>query len=77
MKLLNYSVRLNDHVDWKQKNDYLNVMKTFVNLKINGKQFVIQFNKLHRLNQDLVKILKISLQQFNIFEPSPKSFEFI
>ena len=40
LKLLNYSVRLSDHVHWKQKNDYLNLMKSFVDLKIDGKQFV-------------------------------------
>ena len=67
LKLLNYSVKLSDHVHWQQKNDYLNIMKSFVDLKIDGKQFVKQFNKLHGSNQEAVKILKTDLKQLNIF----------
>ena len=40
LKLLNYSVKLSDHVHWQQKNDYLKLIKSFVDLKIDGKQFV-------------------------------------
>lgn len=76
LKLLNYSVKLSDHVHWQQKSDYLNIMKNFVDLKINGKQFVSQFNKLYRSNQEAVKILKTDLKQLNTFETNPKSFGF-
>ena len=76
LKLLNYSVKLSDHVHWQQKNDYLNLMKSFVDLKIDGKQFVSQFNKLHGSNQEAVKILKTDLKQLNTFELNPKSFGF-
>lgn len=69
LKLLNYS-------DWQQKNNYLNLMKSFVDLKIDGKQFVSQFNKLHGSNQEGVKILKTDLKQLNTFELNPKSFGF-
>lgn len=33
LKLLNYSVKLSDHVYWQQKSDYLNLMKNFVVIK--------------------------------------------
>lgn len=51
-------------------------MKNFVDLKIDGKQFVNQFNKLHRSNQEAVKILKTDLKQLKTFEINPKSFGF-
>jgi hypothetical protein len=76
LKLLNYSVKVSDHVHWQQKSEYLNVMKNFVDLKINGKQFVSQFNKIHRANEEAVKMLKTDLKQLNIFQPNPKSFGF-
>lgn len=64
-KLLNYSVKLSDHVHWQQKSDYLNIMKNFVDLEINGKQFVSRFNKLHRSNPETIKLLKTDLKQLN------------
>lgn len=76
LKLLNYLVKLSDHVHWQQKNDYLNIMKSFVDFKIDGKQFVSEFNKLHGLNEEGVKTLKIDLKQLNAFDPNPKSFGF-
>lgn len=76
LELLHYSVKLSDHVHWQQKNDYLNIMKSFVDLKIDKKQFVSQFDKLHRSNEEAVKILKTDLKQLSTFEPNPKSFGF-
>lgn len=43
-------------------------MKSLVDLKIDGKQFVSQFNKLHGSTQEVVKILKTNLKQLNTFE---------
>lgn len=64
--MLSYSVKLSDHVNWQQKNDYLNIylniMNNFVNLKINGKQFVIQFDKLHRPNERVIGILETHVE---------------
>ena len=76
LKLLSYSVKLSDHVHWQQKRDYLNIMKNFVDLKIDGKQFVSQFNELHQSNQEIVKMLKTDLKQLNTFQLNPKSFGF-
>ena len=76
LKLLNYSVRLSDHIHWQQKSDQLNLLKNFVDLKIDGKQFVSQFNKIHKPNEKTIKMLKTDLKQLNIFKPNPKSFRF-
>ena len=76
LKLLNYPVKLSDHVHWQQKNDYLKLMKSFVDLKSDGKQFVSQFNKLHKSNQEGVRILKTDLKQLNVFELNSKFFRF-
>jgi hypothetical protein len=76
LKLLNYSVKLSDHVHWQQKSEYLNLLKNFVDLKIDGKEFVSQFNKIHRANKETVKMLKTDLEKLNTFQPNPKSFGF-
>ena len=51
-------------------------MKNFVDLKIDEKRFVSQFGKIHRANQDAVKVLKTNLRKLNTFQPNSKSFEF-
>ena len=76
LKMLNCRVKLSDHIHWQQKSNYLNIMKNFVDLKIDGKQFVSQFDKLHRSTEKVVKILKTDLKQLNTFELNPKSFGF-
>ena len=75
-KLLNYGVKLSDHVHWQQKVDYLNLMKNFVDLEINGKQFVNKFYKLHESNEEIVKMLETDIEQLNTLEPNPESFGF-
>ena len=76
LKLLKYSLKLSDHVHWQQKNEYLNLMKNFVDSKIDGKQFVSQFDKLHRSNEAAVKKLETDLKELNSFEVNPKYFGF-
>ena len=75
-KLLKYAVKISDHVHWQQKSDYLNVMKSFVDLKIDGKQFVSQFRKIHLTNEEAVKMLETDQKQLNTFQPNSKSFGF-
>lgn len=43
-------------------------MKDSVSLKIEIKQFVNQFTKLHRLNEKAIKIREINLKQLNTFK---------
>ena len=74
--LLNYSVKLSDHVHWQKKSDYLNLMENFTGLKIDGKQFVTQFDKLHQSNQEIIKTFKTDLKQLSTLELNPKSFGF-
>ena len=76
LKLLNYSIKLSDHIHWRQKPYYLNIMEDFVDLKIDANQFVSQFYKLHNSNEEAVKILNTDLKQLNTFEINPKSFGF-
>ena len=51
-------------------------MKSFVDLKIDGKEFVSEFNKLHWPNEKAVQSLETNLKQLNTFELNPKSFGF-
>ena len=77
LKLLKYGVKLSDHVHWQQKRDYLNIMKNFVDLKIDGEEFESQFDKLHRSNEKTVQMLaRDNLKQLNPFELNPQSFGF-
>ena len=36
-ELLNYSIKLNEYLHWQQKDNYLTIIRNFVDLKINGK----------------------------------------
>ena len=59
-----------------KKSEYLNLMKNFVDLKIDGKQFVNQFNKIHRANEEALKMFETDLKQLNTYQPNPKFFGF-
>ena len=76
MQLLNYGVKLSDHIHWQQRADYLTLIKNFVDLEINGQQFVKKFNELYRSNQKIVKMFKTDIEQLNILEPNSKCFGF-
>ena len=76
LKLLNCLVKLSDHIHYQQKMDYLILMENFVNLKIDGKQFVNQFLKIHRNNEHIVKILKTDIHQLENLQLNSKSFGF-
>lgn len=47
-------------------------MKSFVDLKITGEQFVSQFSKLHRSNEEAVKFFETNPEQLNTFKLNPK-----
>jgi hypothetical protein len=76
LELVKYSVKLSDHVHWKKRTDYLNLMKDFVNFKISGKEFETQFLNIFQTREKIVKTLINDLNQLTSFEPNPLSFGF-
>nr|WAK84913.1 hypothetical protein [Amicula sp. isolate GU52X-4 cfCalB7]WAK84979.1 hypothetical protein [Amicula sp. isolate GU52X-4 cfCalB7] len=76
LDLLQFRVKLSDYIHWKQRHQYLNLMKNFVDLKIDGKQFVSQFMKLYKSNQQDCRIFKTDLKQLSTFKLKPESFGF-
>ena len=45
-KLRKYSARISQYLHWSQKNDYLQLIKDFLNSKIDGKEFDKKFSKM-------------------------------
>ena len=47
--LLKYSARISEYLHWSQKNDYLQLIKDFLNYKIDGEEFEEKFSKMIRV----------------------------
>ena len=45
-KLLKYSSIINEYLHWSQKNEYLQLIKDFLNSKIDGNEFDKKFSKM-------------------------------
>ena len=56
--LLRYRVELSDFIHWKKKSQYLNVLKLFVNVKIDGNTFVNQYLEIFYFNEEVVRNLE-------------------
>jgi len=60
-KLLKYSVRISEYLHWSQKNDYLQLIRDFLNYKIDGKEFDKKFSKMFTvIKKNLAYYLKIT-----------------
>jgi hypothetical protein len=45
-KLQKYSAKITEHLHWSQRNQYLQLIKDFLNYKIDGKEFDNKFSKM-------------------------------
>ena len=45
-KLRKYSARISEYLHWSQKDEYLQLIKDFLNSKIDGKEFDKKFSKM-------------------------------
>lgn len=43
LELKNYSLQINEHLHWSQKDEYLQLIEDFLSFKINGKTFESKF----------------------------------
>ena len=75
-KLLQYSARINEYLHWSQKNEYLQLIKNFLNSKIDGKEFDKKFSKMVTVIEKKSSLLFQNYEELKRIEPSPRSLGF-
>jgi hypothetical protein len=73
-ELLNYSVVLDRQLDWETRDQYLQLLKEFIEGKIDIGEFLIAFEERGRLNGEVLDILESNLI---LLEPHEKSLDFL
>lgn len=75
-KLINYSARIAEYLHWSQKNEYLQLIKDFLNSKIDGQEFDHKFSKMVRIIEEKSSVLFKNCQQLKNIEPTSMSVGF-
>ncbi len=75
-KLIEYSDRICEHLHWYQKNEYLQLIKDFLNFKMDGKSFDEKFSKMVRVIEEKFKLLLKNYEELKRIHPIPKSSGF-
>lgn len=75
--LKNYENQLIDYIHWEQRNSYFKVLQNFVDSKIDGEQFINQFDAINGRNQKKIKQIQNDLQLLNNIRPTPESKDFM
>jgi hypothetical protein len=73
-ELFNYSVVLDRQLDWETRDQYLQLLKKFIEGKIDIGEFLIPFEERGRLNGEVLDILESNLI---LLEPHEKSLDFL
>jgi hypothetical protein len=73
-ELLNYSAVLDRQLDWETRDQYLQLLKEFIEGKIDIGEFLIAFEERGRLNGEVLDILESNLI---LLEPHEKSLDFL
>ena len=60
-ELLNYSAVLDRQLDWETRDQYLQLLKEFIEGKIDSGEFLIAFEERGRLNGEVFDILESNL----------------
>ena len=75
-KLRKYSAKISEYLDWSQKNQYLQLIKDFLNYKIDGKEFDNKFSKMVTVIEKKSRLLSKNYQELKCIEPSSMSLGF-
>ena len=75
-KLLRSGVQLSGYIHWKKKSQYLNLLKLFVNSKIDRSKFVNQYLEIFYSNEKIVGNLEKDFKRLARIQLDPKSFGF-
>lgn len=73
-ELLNSSAVLDRQLDWETRDQYLQLLKKFIEGKIDIGEFLIAFEERGRLNGEVLDILESNLI---LLEPHEKSLDFL
>ena len=75
-KLEKYSYIINEYLHWSQKNEYLELIKNFLNSKIDAKEFDKKFSKMVTVIEEKCSLLFQNYEELKGIEPSPRSVGF-
>ena len=76
LKLLRYSSRLSEYLYWLKKDEYLQLIKDFLDFKINAEKFVDQFSKMVRAINEEFELLSKNYKELKNIQPNSMSLEF-
>ena len=72
----NYSLQINEHLHWSNKEQYLQLIEEFLSFKINGKTFESKFCNMVEAIEKKCLLLTKNYEILNNTKPSSISFEF-
>jgi len=75
-KLRKYSAKISEYLHWSQKNQYLQLIKDFLNYKMDGKEFDKKFSKMVTVIEKKSRLLSKNYQELKCIEPSSMSLGF-
>ena len=75
-KLLKYSARISEYLHWSQKNEYLELIKNFLNSKIDAKEFDKKFSKMVTVIEKKCRLLIKNYEELKFTKPNPRSLGF-
>lgn len=76
LELSRYSLYINDHWHWLKRSTYLELIKDFLSLRINAKEFEIKFCDLVKLNEKISTSISRNEEKLEQFMPNYKSYGF-
>jgi hypothetical protein len=76
LELENYSLQIDEHLHWCQKDKYLELIEDFLSVKIDGKTFESKFSNLVEAIEKECLLLIKNYEILKNIKPSSISFEF-
>jgi len=71
-----YSLQINEHLHWSQKDQYLQLIEDFLSFKINGKKFESKFSSMVEAIEKKCLLLAKNYEMLKNIKPSAISFGF-
>ena len=76
LELKNYSLQINEHLHWSQKDEYLQLIEDFLSFKINGKTFESKFCSMVEAIEKKCRLLTKNYEMLKNIKPSSISYLF-
>ena len=73
LEFLRYRILLNDHFYYQEKDQYVSLLKDFIDRKIDGIEFETKFLKMFNEDGDRHELFQTDFEKLKNFEPDPKS----